>query len=195
MKPVKRALQCLTSDEAIDNNGEQIEKPCSDCPWARAALNGWLGPYSIEEWLATAHYGTVRVPCHTIKETECAGFAIYQANNGIIPRDNTLLVLEPDEKLVFTTPDEFKAHHKSPPQPRKPKTMASKKKPAKPAAEPTTPHDPTKDQFEQIEEIMNNVEGDVKGVTRKQYREFLDSVSASIEMRIYGLGPVEDDEN
>lgn len=184
---MKRHLQCVTSDEATDNKGTQHEKPCSDCPWARKALNGWLGPYSIEEWLAIAHYGNIRVDCHTIKETECAGFAIYQANNATLPRDKTLLVLEPDAEAVFASSSEFRAHHKTAPQPKR-KTMASKKAKKteeKPLKDP--PFNPATTALNEIEEAIGEIEGDTKGVSRAKYREFLEEILSMVQLRLETL--------
>jgi len=45
--------KCISSAEA-EPATRQHTKPCSDCPWARTALNGWLGGQSIEDWLADA---------------------------------------------------------------------------------------------------------------------------------------------
>lgn len=195
----KKRLQLITSDEAVENKGIQHEKPCSDCPWARTALNGWLGPYTLDEWLAIAHFGNLRVDCHTIKATECAGFAIYQANNAILPRDRTLLALEPDEKLVFSNADEFRAHHKAPPTFKKRKPMASKKTAKK---QPKAPEEkkeryvvlslPEPDQspaqlLTEIENLINIVEGDTENVTRQQYRDFLEELQGNIQARLDGL--------
>ncbi len=61
----------ISSDEAVHAK-RQHEKACSDCPWARTALNGWLGGASIDDWLRAAH-GDVHVPCHVIDNAELCG--------------------------------------------------------------------------------------------------------------------------
>ena len=73
---MKRRL--ISSDEATPA-GKQPIRPCSDCPWARASLPGWLGGLSTREWLELAH-GEVRIECHVHPDAECAGAAVYRAN-------------------------------------------------------------------------------------------------------------------
>ncbi|MDP8249953.1 hypothetical protein [Pseudochrobactrum saccharolyticum] len=107
--------QLVSSDEAIDGK-VQHKKPCSDCPWARTALNGWLGSASPDEWLRNAHSDTM-VDCHTIRNTQCAGLAIYRRNvcKSVLP---PLLKLEANKEIVFATPMEFKEHHSRMPEGR-----------------------------------------------------------------------------
>lgn len=114
-----RALRgrLVTNDEAVQAKG-QHRRPCSDCPWARASLNGWLGTATPEEWVQTAH-GEARIECHTKKGAQCAGAAIYRANVCKSPRDQTLLRLESDKTRVFAAPSEFLEHHHAPPTARK----------------------------------------------------------------------------
>jgi len=88
----------------------QHKKPCSDCPWARVALPGWLGKPTAEEWLREAH-GESRIDCHTLLGAQCAGAATYRANVGKLPRDPKLLRLESDKVRCFANPAEFKEHH------------------------------------------------------------------------------------
>ena len=105
--------QLISYDQATPCS-KQITKPCSDCPWARKALAGWLGSDSIETWLQTTH-GEYSVDCHTRIGVQCAGLAIYRANTAKLPRDKSILVLPIDRKLVFATPDEFREHHQGEP--------------------------------------------------------------------------------
>lgn len=105
----------ITSDQATAH-AKQHRAPCSDCPWARAAIPGWIGPNSIEEWLAAAHSDT-RINCHTRREHsgkpwvfwQCAGAAIYRANVCKSTRGEAL-VLPANKNLVFTF-HEFEEHH------------------------------------------------------------------------------------
>jgi hypothetical protein len=107
---------------------KQHDKPCSDCPFARTALRGWM-PSPPMEWVMMAH-GEGRIECHTLLPPasegsrrgpgerkragyECAGAAIYRSNVCKSPRDKTLLVLPQDKKLVFVSPKEFLAHHET----------------------------------------------------------------------------------
>lgn len=101
--------QLITTDEGMPAKS-QHKSPCSDCPWAREALPGWLGGSSSEMWLRTAHSDSM-INCHVYLGAQCAGSAIYRANMGKLPRDPTLLRLKADRKTVFATPAEFTAHH------------------------------------------------------------------------------------
>lgn len=98
-----------TIDEAKTAKS-QHKKPCSDCPWRRKAVAGWLGGVSADDWLAYAH-GEARIDCHTLLKAQCAGAAIYRSNVLKSPRDRTLLILPSDTENVFQRPQEFKAHH------------------------------------------------------------------------------------
>jgi hypothetical protein len=102
--------QLISSAEAVVGK-VQHRQPCSDCPFARTALPGWLGSVSAEEWVQLAH-GEGTAECHTILEQDCAGLAIYRANICKVPRDRNALRLPPDTKKVFAMPSEFIAHHK-----------------------------------------------------------------------------------
>jgi hypothetical protein len=106
--------RCITSDEAVKVS-RQSKKPCTDCPWARASLKGWLGPLSAEQWLTVAH-GDGLVECHTMKlgwakPMQCAGAAIYRRNVAKTPRATEALRLPADRERVFASPSEFVAHH------------------------------------------------------------------------------------
>lgn len=101
--------QLISSDEAVPAT-HQHDVACSDCPWARTALPGWLGALSADEWLQEAH-GEADIECHVLTGVQCAGAAIYRANMGKLPRDPSLLRLSPDRQKVFACPSEFKAHH------------------------------------------------------------------------------------
>jgi hypothetical protein len=107
-KLVKKG-QLITHDQAKPCK-EQITQPCTDCPWARTALPGWLGALTADEWLREAH-GEARIDCHTLKGPQCAGAAIYRANMLKLPRDRNTLRLPKDKTKVFATPTEFKNHH------------------------------------------------------------------------------------
>ena len=91
----------------------QHKKPCSDCPWARTALKGWLGQMTADEWLSLAHWdGTAE--CHTKigpdGAHECAGLAIYRANTCKQPPTGAMK-LPADREKVFSNPMEFYEHH------------------------------------------------------------------------------------
>jgi hypothetical protein len=101
--------QLLTDDDAVPATC-QHERPCSDCPWARASLAGWLGGNTVEEWLGFAR-GEGAIPCHVLDGAECAGAAIFRANISKLPRNRAVLRLPADPQAVFANPMEFLAHH------------------------------------------------------------------------------------
>lgn len=103
-------MAITTSEEAVPCD-RQPDKPCHDCPWRRKAIAGWLGPLSPEEWVQVAH-GDGKVLCHALEGPQCAGLAIYRANNHKLPRDPEALVLDTDRETVFSGPAEFLEHHK-----------------------------------------------------------------------------------
>lgn len=111
-----RKRQLISSAEAVEGK-VQHKRPCSDCPWARDSLNGWLGGLSAEEWVRIAHSDAV-VDCHAIKNTQCAGIAIYRRNvcKQAMPPN---LRLEADRTAVFATPAEFIEHHSKLPDVKK----------------------------------------------------------------------------
>lgn len=109
-----RKGQLILSCEAKPRK-RQHKSPCSDCPWARKAVAGWLGPLTPEEWVELAH-SECREYCHTTSTNhECAGLAIYRANVFKVLRDPTAFQLPADRVKVFGSPAEFLAHHKQVP--------------------------------------------------------------------------------
>lgn len=59
---MKRRL--LSAADAVPAKSQHV-KPCSDCPWSRGSLPGWLGTMSVDDWLAAAH-GEAVVECHCL---------------------------------------------------------------------------------------------------------------------------------
>lgn len=108
VRPATRR-QFITSDMA-EPATRQHKKPCSDCPFARTAIPGWLGPYSAKQWVRLVH-GEGKVECHTKIGPQCAGSAIYRGNVCKDPRDKSLLTLPKDKVRVFAGPVEFLEHH------------------------------------------------------------------------------------
>lgn len=100
--------QLLTYHDARPRK-TQHKSPCSDCPFARASLRGWLGSSTMGEWIAAVH-GEALIECHTT-DKQCAGAAIYRANVCKLPRDLDLLRLPADKVTVFANPKEFRSHH------------------------------------------------------------------------------------
>lgn len=105
--------QLICGDEAVPVAGE-LKKPCTDCPWARTSLRGWLGSMSADEWIAAAH-GETKIDCHMFDGPQCAGAAIYRANVVKSCRDRSIVRLEPNRVKVFASPPEFLNHHKDQP--------------------------------------------------------------------------------
>lgn len=120
-----RRTQFLTVADARPFR-RQHQHPCTDCPWKRAAIKGWLGPHDVETWLKLGH-SHCRIECHTRAiatgvmtelpiatierpHWQCAGASIYRAN--VIQRvDPPGLILPKNPVVVFATPIEFRAHH------------------------------------------------------------------------------------
>ncbi len=92
---------------------KQHSIPCSDCPWRRNAMKGWLGSEQTpEDWVRTA-MGEVSVECHTHGNCQCAGISIFRANVCKSPRYKEILVLKPNRESVFSTPKEFIDYHRT----------------------------------------------------------------------------------
>jgi hypothetical protein len=111
-------MKQLISGEEARPAKRQHKTPCSDCPWARRALPGWLGNPTADEWLRSAH-GESLIDCHTRIGMQCAGSAIYRANMAKVCRSPEILTLPPNKLIVFATPMEFKAHHEKGPSGKK----------------------------------------------------------------------------
>lgn len=103
--------QLISSEEAVRTKC-QHKTPCSDCPWARTAINGWLGGLSVDEWLQRAHSDET-VECHALIGAQCAGLAIYRANVAKSARNPQVLKLPRDTDKVFGY-GEFRTHHEAP---------------------------------------------------------------------------------
>lgn len=102
--------QLVSSDEAVATPSQHTT-PCTDCPFARTALPGWLGGDTPEWWVGLAH-GEGEPGCHITTNQKCAGLAIYRANVCKSPRDPKALRLPADREKVFANPREFMRHHK-----------------------------------------------------------------------------------
>lgn len=107
------------------NLPDATPKPCSDCPWRRNAVKGWLGPMTPEEWIQAAH-SDVPIACHqTIKEAneegvgnwehpalrQCRGAASFRSHICKLPRDPGIET-GPADPNVFSTNQEFLDYHK-----------------------------------------------------------------------------------
>lgn len=99
----------ISRDEGERVRG-QHRSPCSDCPFRRDALKGWLGGSTPAEFLDIA-LGDSTYGCHVKLGAQCAGMAIFRANVCKSPRDPRALHLPSDKTRVFAWPAEFLAHH------------------------------------------------------------------------------------
>lgn len=98
-------------------------KPCSQCPWRRTAMRGFLGPHTPQEWIEQIH-AEGPIACHqTIPDDldgwdawrspgirQCAGAARFRANVIKRPRHPKIAV-GPTDVTVFATNDEFISYH------------------------------------------------------------------------------------
>lgn len=104
--------QLVTRDEA-EVVKKQPSVPCSDCPFRRTSLAGWLGGSTPEEYRRLAHSDTF-IECHAVKldedVAECVGAAIYRANVAKMAPPGCMKV-KSDRMTVFATPMEFISHH------------------------------------------------------------------------------------
>lgn len=57
----------------------QHTAPCSDCPWRRDSIPGWLGGDTSKEFVRLGHSDDV-YNCHVITNQQCAGLAVFRAN-------------------------------------------------------------------------------------------------------------------
>lgn len=103
-------MRQLISNAEAKRARSQHTKPCSDCPFARTALPGWLGSMTREEWVHALH-SDCRIECHALLGAHCAGAAIYRANVCKRIVDPEGLTLPPDDDLCFSQPKEFLDHH------------------------------------------------------------------------------------
>lgn len=100
----------LIASEQGGKSNRQHKVPCSDCPWRRDSIPGWLGGDTPEAWVHEAHSDN-RVDCHVITNQQCVGLAIYRANVCKSPRDPEALRQSPNRDTVFASPVEFIDHH------------------------------------------------------------------------------------
>lgn len=118
---MKRRL-LVSYDQAVMVT-KQHKKPCSDCPWRRDSVAGWLADMSPEEWVQHAQ-GDGIIECHTRKSDEfvvqCAGAAAFRANICKSTRPMTFVLrglsvqalrAPPDRARVFAHSQEFITHH------------------------------------------------------------------------------------
>ena len=129
----------ITGDQAIITK-KQHKSPCSDCPFRRDSVPGWLGQLNVDQWVQLAH-GEGSADCHTQVQSNkegwaCAGLAIYRSNVAKSVHDPNALRLPADRVNVFSF-GEFKKHHESKLEATAPK--AKKSKPGRRPRQRSTP--------------------------------------------------------
>ncbi len=103
------------------------KQPCSDCPFRRKAMPGWLGAGSPESFLdcmqrdeplpchQTIDYGDPRWLDKWIAQENgpmCGGALIFMANKLQRSRDREFPTMPPDKTEVFSDSLEFVRHHR-----------------------------------------------------------------------------------
>ncbi len=102
-------------------------KPCSDCPFRRASMPGWLGAGSPESFIDCMQRDEP-LPCHQTIDYDdpawlekwsaqengsmCAGALIFMANRAQRPRAREFPTMPPDKVAVFSNSVEFVRHHR-----------------------------------------------------------------------------------
>ncbi len=99
----------ITRAEARPSS-KQHRKPCSDCPFRRDSLPGWLGGNTAEEFVQFAQ-GDEPYSCHAKIGPQCVGLATFRANICKSPRNPQTLTCKADKVSVFAWTDEFLRHH------------------------------------------------------------------------------------
>jgi hypothetical protein len=82
-----------------------MKEPCSECPFRKNSLPGWLGPYANPLELVTIINNETHFACHltmdsddledadTSKYRYCRGALQFMIKNGKLPRDHKLAEL------------------------------------------------------------------------------------------------------
>ncbi len=106
-----------------------VGKPCSDCPFRRKAMPGWLGG-SAPEGFIDCMQRDEPLPCHQTIDYDdphwlvkwmgqggdvgnvCAGSLIFMANKIQRPHDPNFPTMKPDHETVFSNSVEFVRYHR-----------------------------------------------------------------------------------
>ena len=107
------------------------KKPCDDCPFRKKSLPGWLGPHTVDEFVAYVQFD-YPYPCHktlvegreTVEDTElregeniCIGLVHLRNNSCKKARDEDSdlrkeeIRLKGEENECFANTVEFAKHH------------------------------------------------------------------------------------
>ncbi len=99
-------------------------KPCGACPFRRESVAGYLG-HDNPQYFAALAMSDHEMPCHLTVNYEkrgweerakrtahqCAGRAVFLANQCKLPVNRAIKLLPADRKTVFQFAHEFRAHH------------------------------------------------------------------------------------
>lgn len=91
-------------------NLPNVKKPCSNCPFRKDSLKGWLGS-RMEDYVSAQSF-----VCHKKTTLQCAGHMLLNGtDNGFVRLANRLgLEIQlSGRELVFDTRDDCIAHHAS----------------------------------------------------------------------------------
>jgi hypothetical protein len=101
----------LSDADAVPAKG-QHKSPCSDCPFRKDALSGWLGAETDPNQYLNLVRFNADIGCHVLRGAQCAGAAIYRTHTCQLPPPGRNLLKLPASDKVFKTPMEFIEHHK-----------------------------------------------------------------------------------
>ena len=108
---------------------EPCAKPCSNCPFRRESMPGWLGAGSPESFIDCIQRDEP-LPCHPTIDYDdrhwlakwmaqgddtgsiCAGSLIFMANKLQRPHDPAFPTMKADRETVFSNSIEFVRHHR-----------------------------------------------------------------------------------
>lgn len=107
---------------------DPVAKPCSDCPFRRKSMPGWLG-HSSPEGFIDCMQRDEPLPCHQTIDYDdpnwldkwvaqqdtgkmCAGALIFMANKLQRAHDRDFPTMTKDKETVFSNSVEFVRHHR-----------------------------------------------------------------------------------
>ena len=101
------------------------KEPCNECPWRRSHPAGWLGGYTVDDFINQVQFDGPPLPCHktipgdgTDARAMCAGALIFMRNSCKSAQHpdygDARDQVEPDPETVFRFPQEFRDHHNNP---------------------------------------------------------------------------------
>src|SRR5271154_2443844 len=107
---------------------EPVKKPCSQCPFRRKSMPGWLGNSSPEGFIDCIQRDEP-LPCHQTIDYDdprwlskwieqqgagkmCAGALVFMANKVQRPHDREFPTMPKDPANVFSNSVEFVRHHR-----------------------------------------------------------------------------------